>query len=80
MKKILWIFVLVLLISNNVETAILEEKSNKLNKVKKVKFQINVFRKSKGGTIFDRMEILFDDFRLYTHRAWLPSIALPDNW
>ena len=69
MKKLLGFIVLVLLISNNVETAILEEKSDKLNNVKKIKFQINAFRKSKGGTKFDRMEILFDDFRLYTHRA-----------
>jgi len=45
-----------------------EKAKKKVTKSKK-KFQVNIFNKSKGGTKFDRAEIVFDDFRLYTHRA-----------
>ena len=52
MKKLLGFIVLVLLISNNVETAILEEKSVELNKVKKVsssdRFRLSISRSSKN--------------------------------
>jgi|TARA_B110000027_G_scaffold107390_1_gene114253 hypothetical protein len=45
-----------------------EKAKKKIIKPKK-KFELNIFKKSKGRTKFDRAEILFDDFRLYTHRA-----------